>query len=285
MRQKLFLLLMLLATMPALAQKAGLTGVVVDANTGAPVSGASVMLNEQGAFVTTGPSGDFIISDLAAGKEIMTIVAFGYNDLVKEIELFNNQTIDLGKISFVPADANVINENQELLIDQTMLEEDEESNQTIGALMGASDNVYFSTAAYDFGPMYFRVPETKMTLAAFMRAQLSSSVAVMKIGVDLLREKEGIEPGTLTAHGGLFKVKGVAQQMLADALDTPVSVMETAGEGGAWGMALLAAFMKEDGGELGKWLTSRVFGKMKSSTLEPEKSGVDGFNKYSEHYK
>lgn len=157
MRQKLFLLLMLLATMPALAQKAGLTGVVVDANTGAPVSGASVMLNEQGAFVTTGPSGDFIISDLAAGKEIMTIVAFGYNDLVKEIELFNNQTIDLGKISFVPADANVINENQELLIDQTMLEEDEESNQTIGALMGASDNVYFSTAAYDFGPMYFRV--------------------------------------------------------------------------------------------------------------------------------
>lgn len=157
MRQKLFLLLLLMATMPALAQNAVLTGVVVDANTGAPVSGASVMLNEQGAFVTTGSSGDFIISDLAAGKEIMTIVAFGYNDLVKEIELYNNQTVDLGKISFVPADANVFNENQELLIDQSMLEEDEESNQTIGALMGASDNVYFSTAAYDFGPMYFRV--------------------------------------------------------------------------------------------------------------------------------
>jgi sugar (pentulose or hexulose) kinase len=134
-------------------------------------------------------------------------------------------------------------------------------------------------------PMYSRTPESKMNLANFIRSELYSAMATLKLGMNILFEKEKVSADVILAHGGLFKVKGVAQQMLADALDTPVSVMETAGEGGAWGMALLAAFMKEDGGELGKWLTSRVFGKMKSSTLEPEKSGVDGFNKYSEHYK
>ena len=134
-------------------------------------------------------------------------------------------------------------------------------------------------------PMYFRVPDGKMTLAAFMRAQLSSSVAVMKLGVDLLREKEGIEPGTLTAHGGLFKVKGVAQTILADALNATVSVSKTAGEGGAWGMALLAAYSVENNGvSLDKWLNDRVFSASETYTVEPTEAGVQGFNKYTDRY-
>ena len=157
MRLKLFLLLVLVATMPALAQKAGLTGVIVDATTGSPVSGASVMLNEQGAFATTNTSGEFILNDLSTGKDFLTVVAFGYSDLVMEVEMFNNQTVDLGKIKFTPTASAVAVDNQELLIDQRQLEEDEENNQSIGALIGASDNVYFTTAGYDFGPMYFRV--------------------------------------------------------------------------------------------------------------------------------
>ena len=157
MRLKLFLLLVLVATMPALAQKAGLTGVIVDATTGSPVSGASVMLNEQGAFATTNTSGEFILNDLSTGKDFLTVVAFGYSDLVMEVEMFNNQIVDLGKIKFTPTASAVAVDNQELLIDQRQLEEDEENNQSIGALIGASDNVYFTTAGYDFGPMYFRV--------------------------------------------------------------------------------------------------------------------------------
>jgi sugar (pentulose or hexulose) kinase len=134
-------------------------------------------------------------------------------------------------------------------------------------------------------PMYFRVPDGKMTLAAFMRAQLSSSVAVMKLGVDLLRKKEGIEPGTLTAHGGLFKVKGVAQTILADALNATVSVSKTAGEGGAWGMALLAAYSVENNGAaLDKWLNERVFSASETYTVEPSADGVEGFNKYTDRY-
>ena len=157
MRLKLFLLLVLVATMPALAQKAGLTGVIIDATTGSPVSGASVMLNEQGAFATTNTSGEFILNDLSTGKDFLTVVAFGYSDLVMEVEMFNNQIVDLGKIKFTPTASAVAVDNQELLIDQRQLEEDEENNQSIGALIGASDNVYFTTAGYDFGPMYFRV--------------------------------------------------------------------------------------------------------------------------------
>ncbi len=134
-------------------------------------------------------------------------------------------------------------------------------------------------------PMYFRVPNGKMTLASFMRAQLSSSVAVMKLGVDLLREKEGIELKTLTAHGGLFKVKGVAQTILANALNNTVSVSKTAGEGGAWGMALLAAYSVDNGGiSLDKWLNEKVFAASETYTVTPDKAGVDGFDRYTKRY-
>ncbi len=135
-------------------------------------------------------------------------------------------------------------------------------------------------------PMYFRTPDSAAGLANFFRAQLYSTVAALKMGMDILLEKERISIDGLTAHGGLFKVKNAAQQVLADALEIPISVMETAGEGGAWGMALLAAYMTDGGGaSLADWLDGSVFAKNEKMTLLPKKSGAEGFKKFMERYK
>ena len=135
-------------------------------------------------------------------------------------------------------------------------------------------------------PMYFRTPGVKFTLANFFRAEIMSAFAALKVGNDILFEKEQATAEQFTGHGGLFKVEGVAQQILADAMNTPISVMKTAGEGGAWGMALLAAYMNEkDGKTLSAWLDSEVFGSMEKTTLVPETEGVAGFEKFMLRYK
>ena len=106
------------------------------------------------------------------------------------------------------------------------------------------------------------------------------------MGMDILTYKENIKGKSFTAHGGLFKVQGVAQQILADALDTPVSVMETAGEGGAWGMSLLASYMINNNGlSLSDWMEECVFSKMKKSTLAPDNKGKEGFDEYMKLFK
>lgn len=135
-------------------------------------------------------------------------------------------------------------------------------------------------------PMYFRMPNGKMNLANFFRAEIYSAFASLKIGMDILFEKEQVMAEQFTGHGGLFKVKGAAQQVLADALNTPVSVMETAGEGGAWGMALLAAYMEKGSGKtLPDWLDDEVFSGMEKLTVSPEENGRNGFNEFIERYK
>ena len=134
--------------------------------------------------------------------------------------------------------------------------------------------------------MYFRMPGGKIDLANFFRAQIYSAFASLKIGMDILFEKENVRADQFTGHGGLFKVRGTAQQILADALNTPVSVMETAGEGGAWGMALLASYMINGGGRsLADWLDAEVFAGMEKLTVSPEKNGKDGFGEYIGRYK
>lgn len=143
------------------------------------------------------------------------------------------------------------------------------------------------TAAVENGrPMYFRVTGSEMNLANFFRAQLYSTTAALKMGMDILFEKEKIYLDRLTAHGGLFKVQGAAQQILADALGVSVSVTETAGEGGAWGIALLAAYMT-DGDELSlaDWLDKKVFADEKKVTLVPDEKGVKGFGEFMKRYK
>lgn len=135
-------------------------------------------------------------------------------------------------------------------------------------------------------PMYFRTPGKEFCLANFFRAELMSAFAALKIGNDILFEKEQAAAEQFTGHGGLFKVEGAAQQILADALDTPVSVMKTAGEGGAWGMALLAAYMNGNKGKkLPEWLESEVFGGMEKTTLKPDPDGTKGFGEFMERYK
>jgi sugar (pentulose or hexulose) kinase len=135
-------------------------------------------------------------------------------------------------------------------------------------------------------PSYFRMLGGNMNLANFFRAQICTAVAALKIGNDLLFENEKVTADKFTGHGGLFKCEGVAQQILADAFDTPISVMKTAGEGGAWGMAILAAYMmKKNGKSLPDFLDENVFGGMEVKTLAPTESGKAGFAKYIENYK
>jgi len=135
-------------------------------------------------------------------------------------------------------------------------------------------------------PMLFRTPESKMNLANMMQSQLYASVTALKLGMDLLVESEGIHAAHFMAHGGLFKVKGVAQQILANALNTPVSTVATAGEGGAWRMALLAAYMGTGSGKsLGQWLETEIFAGQDSLRLEPDPQGVAGYEAYMKQYK
>ena len=135
-------------------------------------------------------------------------------------------------------------------------------------------------------PMCFRFPDTKVNLAGFMRSQLFSSIATLSLGMKTLLEKEGVKADNLCAHGGLFKVKGVAQRLLASAVDSPVSVTEAAGEGGAWGMALLAAYMvNKNECPLDKWLDESVFAGISSDTVSPDKALADEFDDYLCYYK
>ena len=135
-------------------------------------------------------------------------------------------------------------------------------------------------------PMVVRLPDSKMTIANFMRSQLYGAIATLKIGMDMLAREEQVESDKLLGHGGYFKTAGVGQQFLADALNVPISTMETAGEGGPWGMALLAAYMcrKEDGQSLEDYLENQVFASAKSVTVQPDPAGVDGFARYIDRY-
>ena len=125
-----------------------------------------------------------------------------------------------------------------------------------------------------------------MYLAFYMSTQLYASLASLKIGLDILLKKEDVRIDSITGHGGLFKTKGVGQRILAAAMNAPISVMETAGEGGAWGIALLAAYMKnrEAGESLSQYLEQRVFAGMKAETVEPDREDAAGFDAYTLKY-
>lgn len=134
-------------------------------------------------------------------------------------------------------------------------------------------------------PLMFRNPESKLNVANFFRAQIYSALSTLKIGMEIL-EKEGVEIDCINGHGGLFKTPVVGQKLLAAALNTPVAVTKTAGEGGAWGIALLAQYAHDTKGEtLEDYLDKYVFANNESSTETPDESDVNGFNKYMEKYK
>lgn len=136
-------------------------------------------------------------------------------------------------------------------------------------------------------PLFVRTPNSKFNLANFMRVNLYTALGALKIGMDLLLKEEGVQVDKLLGHGGFFKTKGVGQQILADAMNTPISVMETAGEGGAWGIAVLASYMvqKAEGESLGDYLNNKVFAGQEGSELAPDPEGVKGFDEFIEIYK
>lgn len=149
---------------------------------------------------------------------------------------------------------------------------------------------YFSgehITGFDEGrPLFVRSPESRFNLANFMRVHLSTSLGALKTGLDILLKKEGVKLDRLMGHGGLFKTKGVGQRILAGAADTPVCVMETAGEGGAWGIALLADYLvrRGDGETLTDYLADKVFKDAEGTEIRPVPEDVRGFEQFMERY-
>ena len=136
-------------------------------------------------------------------------------------------------------------------------------------------------------PLFVRTPKSNFNLANFMRVHLFTALGALKVGMDILFKEENVQADKILGHGGLFKTKGVGQKIMAAALNTPVSVMETAGEGGAWGIALLASYMvnKEEGETLDDYLDKKVFAGNAGSCMEPDAEDVEGFESFIERYK
>ena len=163
-----------------------------------------------------------------------------------------------------------------------------EGDADCGGLMAYN---YFSgepiTGLAEGRPLFVRSATDKFSLANLMRAHLYASVAVLKIGNDILFNDEHIRVDRITGHGGLFKTKGVGQRILAAAINSPISVMETAGEGGAWGIALLGAYLVNNDKQLSlaDFLDKQVFAGDAGIEIAPVAEDVAGFNAYIEHYK
>jgi len=136
-------------------------------------------------------------------------------------------------------------------------------------------------------PLFVRTPESRFTLSNFMRVHLFSALGALKIGLDILFEQEHVKIDQVLGHGGFFKTKEVGQKIMAAAMNVPVSVMQTAGEGGAWGIALLASYMihKATNEPLEAYLSNRVFAGENGTTIAPDQKDVDGFSTFMERYK
>ena len=149
---------------------------------------------------------------------------------------------------------------------------------------------YFSgepvTGLTEGRPLFVRRPDADFTLANFARAQLYACMATLKIGLDILFGQERVTVDDLLGHGGLFKVPVVGQKLLAGALGVPVSVMQTAGEGGPWGMALLAGYRlhRQAGQTLEEYLRDAIFANAEGSTVQPDAADSRGFAAFLQQY-
>ena len=163
-----------------------------------------------------------------------------------------------------------------------------EGDKDCGGLLAYN---YFSgehiTGFEEGRPMFVRTPDSKFSLANFMRANLYTSLGALKVVLDILLKEEEVAIDRITGHGGLFKTKGVGQKILAAAMDATVSVMKTAGEGGAWGIALLASYMvnKDAGEALEDYLQNKVFGGDEGEKMDPDPEDVKGFDEFIKRYR
>lgn len=259
-----------------------------DAGTGMVATNA---VKQRTGNVSAGTSSFSMIvveKDLSRPYEMIDMVTTPDGSLVAMVHC-NNCTSDLN------AWVNIFREFQELMgIEVDM-------NELYGRLYnhamtgeancgGLISYNYFSgepvTGLSEGRPLFVRSVNDKFNLANFMRAHLFASVAVLKIGNDILFNEEKVKVDRITGHGGLFKTKGVGQRVLAAALNSPISVMETAGEGGAWGMALLASYLVNNPDErmLPDYLDTVVFGNNVGNSISPTSEEVEGFNKYIKSY-
>jgi len=142
------------------------------------------------------------------------------------------------------------------------------------------------TGLHEGRPLFTRTPDSTFSLANFMRTHLYASLSTLRIGMNVLLKDEAVELDSMFAHGGLFKTKGVAQRFLAAALDTSVSVGDIAGEGGAWGIALLAAYLRDkaEGQDLASYLGERVFAGAALESVDADPADVAGFTAYVERF-
>ncbi|MDM5337399.1 FGGY-family carbohydrate kinase [Fictibacillus enclensis] len=136
-------------------------------------------------------------------------------------------------------------------------------------------------------PLFARSPESKFNLANFMRTHLFTAFGALKIGMDILTKEENVAIDSILAHGGLFKTPVVGQKIVAAAMSAPVAVMATAGEGGAWGMAILASYMmnKDQQETLEDFLDQKVFAEVDKQEIYPDQFDVEGFETFLERYK
>ena len=150
---------------------------------------------------------------------------------------------------------------------------------------------YFSgehTTGFEEGrPLFVRKPDNKFSFANFAKVNLYTALGALKAGLDIMLVDEGVKLDRITGHGGLYKTPRVGQQITANAINAPVSVMKTAGEGGAWGIALLADYMisKDDSEPLDEYLENKVFAGNEGSVIDPQPEEVDGFNEFMKRYK
>lgn len=137
-------------------------------------------------------------------------------------------------------------------------------------------------------PAFVRMPDSRFNLANFMRVHLYTALGALRVGMDILFKEEGVKLDSLLGHGGLFKTKGVGQRIMAAAAGVPVTVMETAGEGGAWGAAILASYMRYrkdgDSASLDKYLADCVFADGEGVVMEPQEADERGFEAFMERY-
>ncbi len=135
-------------------------------------------------------------------------------------------------------------------------------------------------------PLFARMPNSRFNLANLMRANLYTSLGAVKLGMDILLKNEGVKLEQILGHGGLFKTKGVMQRILSAAINAPVAVMETASEGGAWGIALLAAYLADGKkeGKLEDYLNNRIFKKLQGEVIMATPEEVQGYEEFTKHY-
>ena len=163
-----------------------------------------------------------------------------------------------------------------------------EGDKDCGGLLAYN---YFSgehiTGFEEGRPLFVRRPDSKFSLANFMRVHLMTSLGALKVGMDILVKEEQVQIDKMLGHGGLFLTKGVGQRIMAAAMQTPVFVMETAGEGGAWGIAILASYMqqKAEGETLPEYLNAKVFHGEEGSVIQPDAADVEGFEQFMTDYK